>query len=227
MNQEEALKRLREPFDEKEIGKKPKISCGACSKAQFKVCDKHSRRKCKTCGNTLTSEHIHLDFVGHAHVRERLLDVDPLWKWEPMGLTERGTPALDESGGLWILLTVAGMTRLGYGDAEGRRGPAAVKEAIGDAIRNAGQSFGIALDLWKREPVVAPVEVVAEPVLSEEERATELRNLCLAVGAKMKPRMTVAAIDADFHDWTRGESEFRKADAGTVQDYLAYLKAKS
>lgn len=89
-----------------------------------------------------------LDYVSHAWVTERLLQVDPTWSWEPMGHTEHGTPYLDSHGGLWIKLTVAGVTRLGYGTGTG---PEAVKIAIGDALRNAAMRFGVALDLWEKE----------------------------------------------------------------------------
>lgn len=92
-----------------------------------------------------------LDYVGHAALTARLLDVDPEWSWEPLALDERGLPAFDKVGGLWIRLTVAGMTRLGYGDAAGKQGANAVKEAIGDALRNAAMRFGAALDLWSKE----------------------------------------------------------------------------
>lgn len=51
---------------------------------------------------------------------------------------------------MWIKLTVLGMTRLGYGDADGKTGPSAMKERIGDALRNAGMRFGMALDLWHK-----------------------------------------------------------------------------
>lgn len=91
-----------------------------------------------------------LDFVGHAALTDRLLDVDPLWTWEPLALTEEGLPAIDKDGGLWIKLTVCGVTRLGYGDAADKKGPNAMKERIGDALRNAGMRFGIALDLWHK-----------------------------------------------------------------------------
>jgi hypothetical protein len=55
---------------------------------------------------------------------------------------------------MWIRLTVHDadglpVTRLGYGDAPGKS--SAMKELIGDAIRNAGMRFGIALDLWSKE----------------------------------------------------------------------------
>lgn len=99
---------------------------------------------------------ITLDFVGHGYITQRLLDVDPLWNWEPVATSDNGLPLLDDDGGLWIRLTVCGVTRLGYGDAGGRKGPNAIKEAIGDALRNAGMRFGLALDLWCRGDLDAP-----------------------------------------------------------------------
>ena len=97
-----------------------------------------------------------LDFVGHGFLTARLLDVDPMWNWEPLAFDDRGLPLVDEHGGLWIKLTVCGVTRLGYGDASGRKGPNAIKEAIGDALRNAGMRFGAALDLWSKGDPDAP-----------------------------------------------------------------------
>lgn len=95
-----------------------------------------------------------LDYVGHAAVTRRLLDVDPEWNWEPLAYTETGLPAITagpggEPTGLWIKLTVLGVTRLGYGSVESRKAEP-VKELIGDAIRNAAMRFGVALDLWKK-----------------------------------------------------------------------------
>lgn len=93
---------------------------------------------------------VKLAYVGHAALTDRLLDVDPAWSWEPLALDERGLPALDEVGGLWIRLTVCGVTRLGYGDAGQKKGGDAMKERIGDALRNAAMRFGAALDLWHK-----------------------------------------------------------------------------
>lgn len=91
-----------------------------------------------------------LDYVGHAALTDRLLDADPEWSWEPLALDERGLPAFDEIGGLWIRLSVCGKSRIGYGDAGGKKGGNAVKEVIGDALRNAAMRFGAALDLWHK-----------------------------------------------------------------------------
>lgn len=98
----------------------------------------------KTIGK-LPKGGVQLDFVGHAAVTDRLLAVDPSWTWEPLALDEHGLPAYDKAGGLWIRMTVCGVTRLGYGD-----GPDP-KQRIGDAIRNAAMRFGVALDLWSRQ----------------------------------------------------------------------------
>ena len=86
-----------------------------------------------------------LDFVGHAVTTDRLLSVDPEWTWEPVAFGPDGLPAFTTGKGLWIRLTVCGVTRYGFGD-----GPT-VKECIGDAIRNAAMRFGVALDLWTKE----------------------------------------------------------------------------
>lgn len=178
----ELASRLREAFPADHVGKLPRIICPACRDDRQKVCQSHSKSKCSECGNWITSAHLHLDYVGHADVTDRLIAVDPLWTWEPLAFDAAGLPALDVHGGLWIRLTVAGVTRLGYGDAQGKRGGDAVKEVIGDAIRNAAMRFGVALDLWRKEPPAteeAPRQPRRQQVAKPEaakpaEAATEL-----------------------------------------------------
>lgn len=120
---QEKLKQLRAPFPPSAISKLPK-------------------------GGAM------LDFVGHANVTDRLLNIDPLWNWEPFALDERGLPSLDYDAqgkpvGLWIRLTVCGVTRIGYGTCEARKNEP-IKELIGDSLRNAAMRFGVALDLWAK-----------------------------------------------------------------------------
>ncbi|MFD7980160.1 hypothetical protein [Streptomyces sp. NPDC059071] len=167
-NQLDALAQLRVPFPAEQVHYLPKILCKACSDSRTKVCDNpnHQKAKCRDCDNFITTAHIHLDYVGHAELTNRLLDVDPLWEWEPLALDQRGLPQFDENGGLWIRLTVCSKTRLGYGDSQGKRGPNAVKEAIGDALRNAAMRFGAALDLWAKSDLTA---AQAEHPKSEED----------------------------------------------------------
>ncbi|MEV5543083.1 hypothetical protein AB0L13_40310 [Saccharopolyspora shandongensis] len=194
MNTEQHTK-LREPFPTEVIGNKPKITCRACSKADGRVCDKHSAIRCDTCGNFITSAHIHLEFVGHADLTDRLLSVDPEWNWEPVAFDAAGRPALDDNNGLWIRLTVCGTTRLGYGHPDGKRGGDAVKETIGDALRNAAMRFGVALDLWKKEPHIEPA---AEPPASPASKArSQLAEQCKAAG------LDLDAVAAEYHARTK------------------------
>lgn len=93
---------------------------------------------------------VKLAYVGHAALTDRLLDTDPTWVWEPLSMNSNGLPVMDELGGMWIKLTVCGVTRLGYGHAGSKTGGDAIKEVIGDALRNAAMRFGAALDLWHK-----------------------------------------------------------------------------
>ena len=85
------------------------------------------------------------EYAGHAAVTDRLLEVDPEWTWKFLG---DGTPVFDDVGGIWIELTVCGVTRIGYGFPERLKGGNSIKEAIGDAIRNAAMRFGVGLEFW-------------------------------------------------------------------------------
>lgn len=113
---------------------------------------------------------IKLDYVSHGNVTKRLLDVDPFYNWQPLALDENGLPLFDDNGGLWIKLTVCGVTRLGYGEPQGRDKYDAKKGAIGNAIRNAAMRFGVALDLWARETPAADAHT-HQPVKTDAQRA--------------------------------------------------------
>ena len=161
---------LRVPFPANQISKLPKAT-----KAQTEALKAAMDRKdfslgirCPQCGQWHHKDVVHLDYVGHAALTDRLLEADPFWNWEPVATNPSGTPAMDENGGMWIRLTVCGMTRLGYGHPDGKRGGDALKEVIGDALRNAAMRFGAALDLWHKgdlhgddapedKPIVSPI----------------------------------------------------------------------
>ncbi|MEU2426993.1 hypothetical protein ABZ619_39275 [Streptomyces sp. NPDC007851] len=160
----EALAKLREPFAADQISKRPQPWCKACNNAPGRVCNNHKMIKCETCGTRITDAHTDLDYVGHAGITDRLLSVDPTWDWEPLSTDANGLPLFDQHGGLWIKLTVCGMVRKGYGDAVGKKaGTTAVKETIGDAIRNAAMRFGMALDLWSKTDLHKETEPEPHP----------------------------------------------------------------
>lgn len=172
---------LRSPFKDEEIGKLPRVNCPACRESRSRNCDKHEKRRCADCNNWITVAHIHLDYVGHAQATSRFLQADPFWTWEPFAFDADGLPKFDTVGGLWIRLTIAEVTRIGYGHADGKKGPDAIKEAIGDALRNAGLRFGVALDLWgakfdgdsdPQQPAPEPAQPVENAMIRDLQRNT-------------------------------------------------------
>lgn len=138
---------LRVPFPEHQISKLPKPTKQQTDAVKA---DYTKGIRCTICGGWHHPNVVHLDYVGHAALTDRLLDADPAWSWEPLALGTDGYPVIDKDGGMWIKLTVCGVTRLGYGDAQGKTGGDAMKERIGDALRNAAMRFGAALDLWHK-----------------------------------------------------------------------------
>jgi hypothetical protein len=107
---------------------------------------------------------VHLDYVGHAGITMRLNEaVGPEnWDWEPMVFHPSGAPFID-NGGMWITLTILGVTKKGYGDAGDKRGHNATKEVIGDALRNAAMRFGVGTYLWSKSDHAANLHVDPEP----------------------------------------------------------------
>lgn len=190
--------KLLVPFDNLQIGIRPQLWCPGCIKSDNKTCGqvvydvKHDRKKCKVCGQNISPGHLHLYYIGHAHLTRRLIQVDPLWRWEPMHreidhpelvtaaiatgdkdmvrmILDSFPPKLttleipDGRGGtrvergMWIRLILhtddgTEVPMIGFGDAKGKLwGGDALKEIIGDALRNATMRRGGALGLWESQ----------------------------------------------------------------------------
>lgn len=191
----DGLARLREPFPDHQVSKLPKGT-----KAQ-NDCPASEKRNCKVCGGWHHPNVVHLDYVGHAALTDRLLDVDPTWSWEPMALTAEGLPRFDSSGGLWIRLTVCGVTRLGYGHANSKShmdAGAREKEVIGDALRNAGMRFGAALDLWHKG------ELHREDDEKEPEQKSDTSSFALSTGDEWLKKFDEAKTLADITKVSEG-----------------------
>ncbi|MCR2034121.1 hypothetical protein [Adlercreutzia mucosicola] len=145
--QEQQLARLREPFPDDVVQLKP-VYVG-----EYDVNDEGKRfvppsavQLCPRCGKMHALPAKHFRYIGHALVTERLNEVDPSWSMHPMAVRDSGEPIT--TGGLWIRLRVCGVEKIGFGDAGGKTGPDAIKEMIGDAIRNAAMRFGCGLAMW-------------------------------------------------------------------------------
>jgi hypothetical protein len=165
---------LREPFPDNQISQLPKGT-----KAQ-NDCAPNEKVNCNVCGGWHHPKIVHLSYVGHAALTNRLLECDPEWNWQPLSLDANGLPAIDANGGMWIKLTVCGITRLGYGDASGKTGGNAIKEIIGDALRNSAMRFGAALDLWSKvdlhpEEPDYPISLEQSSLIADELLANDVK----------------------------------------------------
>lgn len=193
----EGLALMRKPFPDNCISKLPKPT-----KRQTEEVRADYKRgiRCKVCGGWHHPKVVHLDYVGHAALTDRLLDCDPEWNWRALATGPEGAPLLDQNGGLWIELTVCGMSRNGYGHADGKTGGDAIKEAIGDALRNAAMRFGAALDLWHKGDLHPDVDKGGEtdpPAPKPSKRLTKAnsRDLYQKLQTGLRNQSSVPAIN--------------------------------
>lgn len=204
--EQDIWKELRRPFDPKLVGKLP--------------------RKNKTADGR--EYLVQLDYVGHAAVTDRLISVDPHWTYEPMASDEHGMPLLDSNGGLWIRLTVGGITRPGYGYAVNNpnskfdkpRGDL-IKEAIGDALRNAAMRFGVALDLWSKQELDQSPEPAHDQAKGPEKPAEPLTE---PPGGQVDPPATLSSEQiAELMSAAKLKGHTVKAEAAGFLDGLSAL----
>lgn len=145
------LQQLAADFPQEQIEKLPKPLKGGRDQPRFQ-CKRGTQASADGyfCGG-YHSRAIHLDYIGHATITERLNRVDPFWTIEFMVKNpETGEPKVDADG-TWFNMTVLGVTRPCVGDAGGKGLTAnGRKELIGDAIRNGAMRFGVGTYLWSK-----------------------------------------------------------------------------
>lgn len=249
----ERFARLRAPFEADELERKPKaLSRNDQDKGRCE--DTPAGRQYSADGHYCGGWHaraIHLDYVGHAGLTMRLLDVDPFWSWSFMhvefpqwaqdliaeagrrgewdvvhDLTARYGAPLQRDGGVWIRLTILGVTRTGFGDAEGKVGPNAVKELIGDALRNAAMRFGVATYLWSKSDRALSLRDVTEP--DSVSVATSFGAVIEDLRAASQTEDPIAALSevlAVYGRRTLEQVPFRRGDGSVVSAYTQYLAA--
>ena len=137
------FEKLREPFRADQIEKLPK---------QLKSGRDQDRWQCRAGTQASADGHfcggyhgraIHLDYIGHATITERLIEVDPEWTIDFMAKDPAtGEPKID-SRGTWFVLTVLGVSRPCVGDTGGKPLDGnGMKELYGDAIESIDWSTG-------------------------------------------------------------------------------------
>lgn len=227
---DDVWKRLTARFEADEIEKRPQVNCWKCTANKKQpngreLCDEHPRKvRCDVCAQFMTAGHVHLDYVGHAGITMRLNEVlTPAgWNWRPMAYTLAGTPLLSD-GGMWILLTIGSVTRIGFGDASGKpMTPSAIKEIIGDGIRNAGMRFGIATYLWSKSNAAEQLKNL--PTEPEEDYATSLAAASdmgelYQVASRLKHAVEVGAVSEALAALLRQAFSDRRAVLDSEQQH--------
>jgi hypothetical protein len=120
---------LRKPFPKEAVGLLPKPYKSDSPKG-----------KCNECGGYHGLPAVHLNFIGHANVTDRLNTVvgPDDWNWEPMATDEHGSPALDAEGNLWIRLTISGVTKPGSRNGTTNSPKLASSQVAGSAMLPSG-----------------------------------------------------------------------------------------
>lgn len=198
-NSPKGLELLRKPFEPHQISKLPKPTKKQTDEVKA---DYKKGIRCKDCGAWHHPDVIHLDYVGHAALTDRLLDCDLYWHWEPLAFDEKGLPRFDENGGLWIKLTICGQTRLGYGNAQhsdSKEVGSREKEVIGDALRNAAMRFGAALELWHKGDLHKDKEEVDEGANTEPKSSIQAAiERKKTIHAELEYKIRAAESNDDF-----------------------------
>lgn len=214
---------LRQPFPAHQISRLPKPTKAQTDevKADFK-----KGIRCDECGAWHHPKVVHLDYVGHAALTDRLLDADPAWHWEPLSIND-GLPVMDSTGGMWIKLTVCGVTRLGYGHAGDKKGGDAIKEVIGDALRNAAMRFGAALELWHK----GELHKKEDDGFDVEAKAFEVRSLMARKDVAGASQTLNTLGDNGEYDMERREAVCGRIEDSTMRSgikaYDAITQAKT
>ena len=115
------------------------------------VLDEYATPDPKIVG-TIPRNGINLAYVSHADITKILIEIDPLWSWQPVEWVN-GRPAINVENGtatMWGTLTLLGKSMIGVGSVRADKQDHE-KELVGDFLRNASMRFGIALSLWSKQ----------------------------------------------------------------------------
>ncbi len=149
--------------------------------------------------DTLPKAGMQLRYLSHVWVSRAFSEIDPEWTWSPMSYDDAGQPVLERDSqgqpvGMWITLTICGTTIPGYGSVDpGKRD--AIKELIGDALRNAGMRRGVAGSLWTKEKPSKKAPRKKEPLPAAVERNLE----------HLRDQVDPPADDAAHHEKQAGK----------------------
>jgi hypothetical protein len=138
------------------------------------VLDEYATPDPKIVG-TIPRNGINLAYVSHADITKILIEIDPLWSWQPIEWVN-GRPAINVENGtatMWGTLTLLGKSMLGVGSVRADKQDHE-KELVGDFLRNASMRFGIALSLWSKQDWSDNTTITSLPA-AQSRRAEEAK----------------------------------------------------
>lgn len=138
---------------------------------------------------TIPRNGINLAYVSHAEITRILIEIDPMWNWQPIAWVD-GRPAIHEANGvatMWGTLTLLGKSLVGVGSVRSDK-PDSDKELVGDFLRNAAMRFGICLSLWSKQDWETPRNNVSSVYTSYPMNTTEVEKSKQAHPANVQPK---------------------------------------
>ena len=142
---------------------------------------------------TIPRNGINLAYVSHAEITRILIEIDPMWNWQPVAWVD-GRPAIHEANGvatMWGTLTLLGKSLVGVGSVRSDK-PDLDKELVGDFLRNAAMRFGICLSLWSKQDWETPRNNVSSVYTSYPMSQVEVEKSKQAHPANVQPKNSVS-----------------------------------
>lgn len=96
---------------------------------------------------------------------------------------------------------------------------------VHNSIRNAAMRFGVALDLWRKEPAGDGDPVPSTKAKEGSSEVVSLKTSIVAV-AKTKGLLSVPEIEADFTAWSHNHGQLKDAPLPVLAEYLGALRRR-
>lgn len=191
------------------------------------VLDEYATPDPKIVG-TIPRNGINLAYVSHADITKILIEIDPLWSWQPVAW-ENGRPAINVENGtatMWATLTLLNKPMLGVGSVRADKQDLD-KELIGDFLRNAAMRFGIALSLWSKQDWSDNTTITSLPAV-QAKRAEEAKPYVGNHPAKGVPSPKVVREFMQDNEPTPDEvAEIAAQFNATIVENITPIKAAS
>jgi len=212
---------LRRPFRPEQIGKLPKPYKKDAPKG-----------KCRDCGGYHGLPAVHLDFVGHAAVTDRLNKVEPGWSYEITPVEYQGKDGRPHVAGVRGVMRLGDVARPEAGDVDAETSYGdELKKAISDFIRRGAMRFGVALDLWSKEDLLESgthVESLAgegDLSLPRETAPAKSSGVSASTSPTEPPSFAAEAPDFTFKKGTYAGQLCSAAAQSNPAEFALYMSA--